>query len=92
MYSLSYNYSELYRLLDKGQPIAAFVDYSFSSEVNKRVMRDICQVIKKKEFGIKFFVRGMSYDEVTDVDCRDSDERTVFIKACKMMNLGWIKP
>ena len=46
IYSLSYDFSKLYRLLDKGEPVAAFVDYSFNGGFNKRVMRDICQVVK----------------------------------------------
>jgi hypothetical protein len=92
IYSLSYDYSKLYRLLDKGEPVAAFVDYSFNGGFNKRVMRDICQVVKKDEFGIKFFVRGMTYDEVSNFDCADRDEKTLFILCCKKMNLGWIKP
>ena len=91
MYELSKDYEELYKLICDGNRVAAFVDYSFrGSETNKRVMRDICLVEKRKDNRIVGFVRGICYFEIEDWQTPCLDEKQCFIVDCKHVNLEFI--
>lgn len=91
MYDLSKDYEKLYELICDGNRVVAFVDYSFhGGEVNKRVMRDVCLVEKRKDNRIVGFVRGICYFEIEDWQTPSLDEKECFLVDCKQCNLEFI--
>ena len=94
-YDLSKNYTDLYKEICKGKVIAGFVDFKFNSTVrpaDKPPFRDICRVKRYEQWNIDIGVRGHSYN---DVGLYEKDQHITevkaFVKACKAVNLEWIR-
>lgn len=88
----SKDYKKLYELICNGEAVAAFVDYKFR-QIDEHVFRDVCQVVKKKEFDIQFFARGIGYGGIYQFMQDDGvSEFDVFVKICESMNLEFFNP
>jgi len=92
-YNLSTDYEKLYEEIQDGNPVAAFVDYDYlGRDKSEEACRDICQIIRKGQYDIDFFVRGMSYMGIYPFLDKNYgvSEKEVFINSCKSTNLEWI--
>jgi hypothetical protein len=92
IYNLSKDYERLYNIICAGQVAAAFVDYSFNGKGGKHVFKDLCAVKKRGLWDIDFYVRGTSYDSVSDLWSHLGSEKDVFILCCEGLNLEFIPP
>jgi hypothetical protein len=55
-------------------------------------VKDLCAIKKKGCWDIDFYVRGTSYDSVSDLWDHLGSEKHVFILCCKGLNLEFIPP
>ena len=92
MYELSQDYSILYALICRGERVAAYLDNKVTTHGEEDIItRDLCNIEKRGDWHISFFVRGLSYDTVTDFDCRNGkSEEEVFKIVCNAHNIGFI--
>ncbi|MEH0153756.1 hypothetical protein V6R21_06380 [Limibacter armeniacum] len=84
MYNLSKDYNTLYQHVCDGKVAACFVDYDG--------FRDICQIIKYRDYDISICCRGIGYGNVRTFHRKRGTEKELFIAQCEKLNLEWIKP
>lgn len=94
MYSLSKDYARLYALICSGARVAAYLDNRYGSEDDEVQFRDLCNVERRGEWQISFYVRGCGYGHVTRINSIDGKrtEKEAFILACKSLNVEFIPP
>lgn len=92
VYSLSRDYTKLFRLICKGQRIAAWADTFSMRDAEGSPYRDICEVRRTGEYKIMISARGTGYGNVWPFMKEEGTEEDVFTKACQGCNLEWIDP
>lgn len=94
MYALSKDYEKLYDLICGGARVAAYVDNRYGSEGDEVEFRDLCNVERRGEWQISFYVRGCGYGHVTRINSIDGKrtEKEAFILACKSLSVEFIPP
>lgn len=95
MYIYSKDYALLYQMLCAGKIAIAWVDYRIqprSPDKEPIIQRDICQIVREKEWDILFFVRGMSYGRVTHTPWQKTQrtEEEQFIFQCEALSIEFI--
>ncbi len=91
-YNLSEDYDQLYELLCQGFTAVGFVDYSLYGN-NVNTSRDVVKIHRYASFDIRVSARGIQYGGV-DLYWKAivSDEKPIFIRECRRMNLKFIQP
>lgn len=95
MYAYSKNYSRLYQLLCAGEVAIAMVDYRIrpnSTSGNDVISRDVCQIVREKEWDIQFFVRGTGYGRVQHTPWLHPQltEAEMFIRQCEDLHFEFV--
>ncbi len=89
-YKFSKDYDTLFDRITAGEIIAAFVDY-YDKDIREDPWRDICKVQRWKPYLITIGVRGIGYGGLMEFDEEDGEEKTLFVRLCKALNLEWIE-
>lgn len=87
MYKLSRNYKKLYKLINQGNTVICFVDFSFPGSKGSP-SRDICKA-SKNEDRIYFYSRGCVYIPIESWEPKTYD---FFELLCMKYNVEWVKP
>ena len=88
-YKLSQDYEKLHKLINEGFIAAGFVDYKYPND--EKIYRDICKIEKHCENRIIIGSRGFGYGGVWPFEVTiTNNEKDIFIRSCKSINLGWI--
>jgi hypothetical protein len=95
IYAYSKDYALLYQLLCAGQIAIAWVDYRIRPQSPGQepiIQRDICQIVREKEWDIQFFVRGMGYGRVMHTPWQkiQRTEEEQFIFECEALHIEFI--
>ncbi len=95
MYAYSKDYALLYQLLCAGQIAIAWVDYHIRPQSDGKepiIQRDICQIVREKEWDIQFFVRGMGYGRVTYTPWQkiQRTEEEQFVFECEALHVKFL--
>ena len=91
-YNISKDYEELYDLVNAGNKIFCFADYSGMNR-RKPPLRDLCLCKRTRYDNIEFQSRGMCYGSVSndDLDVFAKTEKGLFIILCNECHIEWVK-
>jgi hypothetical protein len=88
---LSKNYEELYKILCLAYVPICLVDYRFDfSDKTDWTVKDVCKIVRHKEYHISFSARGIQYGGVEEFEPTTKTEKELFVNECLRMNVEWI--
>lgn len=90
---LSRDYNALYDLLCKGGEAMGYVDMKWPHDGS--ITRDVCKVVRFKEWDIDMLARGVGYGNVRKWEHRPTNgmsEREALIHECQRLNLEFLAP
>lgn len=82
----STDYKKLYELICSGEAVPAFVDHLYNKDKSD-LCRDVCQVVRRGEFDINIFARGIGYGAIYPFDAEHGSEFELFAALCAGLNL-----
>lgn len=92
LYNLSSDWHRLFKLLCEGHLVAAFVDNPQMKKADGKPQRDICQILRRREYDIQLSVRGTGYGGIWPFMEEEGAEEDLFVTLCQSCNLAWIDP